>query len=267
MNEFFQYFSPFIRRRILSTHREKDSVRPNEEKGVAFITGASRGIGYAIAQHVAPMCSDLLVASKTEANITSAAKRLSAENHCKVHHMWSDLVDARAFADAAKQLVERTTKRVDWLILVAGYYVEGSLGEIGDIDFERNMLVNCHSAHYLVSGLLPFLKRSAAGKIILIGSTAAYEAYPLVPTYGIAKWALRGYAINLRKELMTQNVGVTFISPGGTLTDMWAGVDLPKHRLLEPDDIGKLVATVLTLSPQAVVEELIVRPMLGDVHE
>jgi len=181
--------------------------------------------------------------------------------------MWGDLINGRSFANSAKQLVASTTKRVDLLVLNAGYYVEGALNEIQDSDFERNMLVNCHSTHYIVSALLPFMKESQKGRIVIIGSTAAYEAYPLVPTYGIAKWGLRGYAINLRKELMPQDIGVTFISPGGTLTDMWAGEDLPEDRLLEPEDIGKLVAATMTLSHQAVVEELIVRPMLGDIHE
>jgi short-subunit dehydrogenase len=234
---------------------------------VAFITGASRGIGYSIARYVAPMCSHLLIASRKKANIAAAAKRLQKETGCQVHAIWGDLAKGRSFADAAKQLVATTTKRLDLLVLDAGYYVDGSLAEIADADFERNMLVNCHSAHYVVSALLPFLKKSRAGKIVLVGSTAAYEAYPLVPTYGIAKWGLRGYAINLRRELMAQHIGVTFISPGGTMTDMWAGVDLPKNRLLEADDIGKLVAAIMTLSQQAVVEELIVRPMLGDIHE
>ena len=239
----------------------------DENKAVAFITGASRGIGYAIARSIAPICSSLLIAAKTKENVTSAAERLQKETGCIVHSMWGDLAEGRSFADAAKQLVTNTTARVDLLVLNAGYYVEGALADIADTDFERNMLVNCHSSHYVVSALLPFLKKSQVGRIVLVGSTAAYEAYPLVPTYGIAKWGLRGYAINLRKELMAQNIGVTFISPGGTLTDMWAGVDLPKGRLLEPDDIGKLVAAIMTLSPQAVVEELIVRPMLGDIHE
>lgn len=242
-------------------------MTPDNKQAVAFITGASRGIGYAIARCVAPMCSHLLIASRTKANITAAAKRLKTETGCEVHPMWGDLAKGRSFADTARHLVTTTTKRLDLLVLDAGYYVEGSLADITDADFERNMLVNCHSAHYVVSALLTFLKKSPAGKIVLIGSTAAYEAYPLVPTYGIAKWCLRGYAINLRKELMEQNVGVTFISPGGTLTDMWAGVKLPENRLLEADDIGKLVAATMTLSRQAVVEELIVRPMLGDIHE
>jgi hypothetical protein len=65
----------------------------------------------------------------------------------------------------------------------------------------------------------------------------------------------------------SDNIGVTLINPGGTLTDLWEGEELAPNRLLEPSDIGKLISTILTLSPQAVVEELIVRPMLGDFHE
>ena len=62
-------------------------------------------------------------------------------------------------------------------------------------------------------------------------------------------------------------MGVTLVAPGGTLTDAWAGEEIPEGRLLEPADIGKLVAATLTLSSQAVVEEIIVRPMLGDIRE
>ena len=238
-----------------------------DRDAVALVTGGSRGIGYAIARNIAPMCSRLFVAAKTESSAVAAARRLAGETGCAVEPVWGDLVDGKAFAESAREVVRRTASRLDLLVLDAGYYVEGTLAGIAAEDFERNMLVNCHSAHYVTSTFLPLIKESRRGRIVIIGSTAAYEAYPLVPTYGIAKWGLRGYAINLRKELMSENIGVTFVSPGGTLTDMWAGVDLPEGRLLEPDDIGKLVAATMTLSPQAVVEELIVRPMLGDIHE
>lgn len=238
----------------------------NKRDSVAFITGASRGIGYAIARRIAPVCSHLFVASKRRKNIIAAAQKLREETEGRIHPLWGDLVQGKAYADSAKRLVEATTKRVDILVLNAAYYVEGALADIAAVDFERNMLINCHSAHYIVSALLPFLMKSPAGKIVIIGSAAAYEASP-IPTYGIAKWGLRGYAVNLRKELMAKNIGVTFLSPGGTLTDMWEDDHVPAGRLLEPDDIGKLVATLMTLSPQAVVEELIVRPMLGDIYE
>jgi NADP-dependent 3-hydroxy acid dehydrogenase YdfG len=121
--------------------------------------------------------------------------------------------------------------------------------------------------YHCVKKFADILKKQAGSKVILIGSTAGIEAYPLGPLYGVAKWGLKGYAINLRKELMNDNIAVTLINPGGTLTDLWAGEDLPPNRLLEPSDIGKLVTAILTLSQQAVVEEIIVRPMLGDMHE
>jgi short-subunit dehydrogenase len=88
-----------------------------------------------------------------------------------------------------------------------------------------------------------------------------------VPTYGIAKWGLRGFALNLRHELRDDGIGVTFLSPGGTLTDMWAGEDLPPNRLLEPTDVALMVAAITELSSQAVVDEIVLRPMLGDIHE
>ncbi len=234
---------------------------------VACITGASRGIGYQIARHLAPLCAELVLAGKTEETISAAVGKLSGETGCRLHPVWGDLADGRSRAEAIARNVSAVVSHLDVLVLNAGYYVEGSLGSIPDGDFERNCQVNFLSSHYLVTALLPLLKRSSRARIVLIGSTAAYEAYPLVPTYGVAKWALRGYAINLRREMMAENIGVTFLSPGGTLTDMWEGTDLPEGRLLDPADIGKLVAALLSLSPQAVVEELIVRPMLGDMHE
>ena len=136
-----------------------------------------------------------------------------------------------------------------------------------DEQFDTTLNVNFMSIHHIVKLFIEHLKTVKSSKIIIIGSTAAYEPYPLGAIYGVAKWALRGYAVNLRKELMKDYIGVTFISPGGTLTDLWEGEPLPENRLLEPSDIGKLVVAMLSLSNQAVVEEIIVKPMLGDIHE
>jgi len=242
-------------------------MKNNDNVRIALVTGAARGIGYAIVKAVATNYTHLVVASKRKPSIMKAARRLRNETDCEVIPMWGDLEDPQAVAKIARESVEKVAGKLDLLVLNAGYFIEGSLEEISVRDFERNMMVNCHSAHYLVSALLPLMSKSAGARIVIIGSTAAYEPYPLVPTYGIAKWGLRGYAINLRKELMCKGIAVSFVSPGGTLTDMWAGIELPARRLLEPEDIGKMVAAIVGLSPQAVVEEVIVRPMLGDIHE
>jgi short-subunit dehydrogenase len=72
--------------------------------------------------------------------------------------------------------------------------------------------------------------------------------------------------MDLRHELKADRIGVTFFAPGGTLTDMWDNNEVPNGRLLQPRDIGLLVAAITELSEQAVVDEIVLRPMLGDVQ-
>jgi NAD(P)-dependent dehydrogenase (short-subunit alcohol dehydrogenase family) len=181
--------------------------------------------------------------------------------------LWGDLAFGKKTADALAASVRQKVTHLDLLVLNAGYFVEGTLLQLPDKDFQRNLTVNFLANHYLIRALLARLKAAPHARIVIIGSTAAYEPYPLVPSYGVAKWALRGYAINLRRELAPQGIAVTFLSPGATLTDMWKGVELPPDRLLRPSDIGLLVEAITRLSPQAVPEELVIRSMLGDIHE
>jgi NADP-dependent 3-hydroxy acid dehydrogenase YdfG len=151
-------------------------------------------------------------------------------------------------------------------VLNAGYYIEGKLGEVADEDFRENLEVNFLSYYFLVKELLPLVRRSATRRIVIMGSTGAYEAYPGAPTCGVTKWALRGLAINLREELMEEHIGVTLLSPGATATRMWEREDVPANRLLNPNDIAEVVATIMRLSPQAVLDEVVMRPMHGEPH-
>jgi len=233
----------------------------------ALITGASRGIGFAVAKRVLPDASCLLITSRNKVRINKAKRLLEKGASASIVAGSFDHSNAQSAAKSLAAWATRNVTALDLLVLNAGFYVEGSLQEIGATDFEENLRVNFTVNHYIVQHLLPLIKRSSLRRIVITGSTAAYEAYPAVPTYGVAKWALRGYAANLRRELMHHNIGVTFVAPGGTLTDMWAGEVIPPERLLEPDDIAKLVHAIITLSSQAVVEEIIFRPMLGDMHD
>lgn len=231
----------------------------------ALITGGSRGIGKAIAEELVRAGHDILLVARNPETLERTATQLKSQTSTEVRRFVCDVGKTNEIEALRKYCVENSFVP-DVLVLNAGIFIEGSLTKSPPEAFHETLNVNFLSIFHTVRLFCDSL-RPRGGRIILIGSTAAYEPYPIGPLYGVAKWALRGYANNLRRELMKEGVGVTFIAPGGTLTDLWAGEDLPPKRLLEPSDIGKLVAAILSLSQQAVVEELIVRPMLGDIHE
>jgi short-subunit dehydrogenase len=236
------------------------------KKMLSLVTGGSRGIGYAIALELAKKGSDLLLVSRDEKKLFKAAKAIQAKTKSEISVFSCDLGAEKSVEKLAAHCI--SSKLIpDFLVLNAGIFIEGSLTDSNPDNYRKTLDVNLHSIYYLVRQLAKKMKSRPSPRIVLIGSTAAYEAYPVGALYGVAKWALRGYAVNLRKELMGEGIGVTFVAPGGTLTDLWAGEVLPPKRLLEPRDVGVLVAALTELSSQAVVEEIIVRPILGDMHE
>ena len=232
-----------------------------------LVTGATRGIGRAIVDEIAPLCSELTILARHADSLLALAASLETSMPAlRVHLLPVDLSDL-AGTSAAMNAWSQEVAGLDVLVLNAGTFSEGSLTEIPISDFEESLRINLLSSVVLVQSTTPMLSRSEKGRIVLIGSTAAYEDYPIVPSYGVIKWGVRSYASNLRHELRPLGIGVTLLSPGGTLTDMWEGEELEPNRLLEPRDVARLLVDTLTLSHQAVVEEIIVRPILGDIHE
>lgn len=96
-------------------------------------------------------------------------------------------------------------------------------------------------------------------------SIASKIAYPNGGSYSISKFALLGFSKVLREELKPTGIKVTSILPGATWSNSWAGVDLPEDRLMQAHDIAIPVWSALSMSPSAVVEEITIRPQLGDL--
>jgi NADP-dependent 3-hydroxy acid dehydrogenase YdfG len=98
-----------------------------------------------------------------------------------------------------------------------------------------------------------------------MSSIAGLKAYPGGGSYSISKFALRGFSVNLREELKKYNIKVTTIYPGAAYTDSWAASGIKKERFMEAGDIAKMIFAASRLSPQACVEDIILRPQLGDI--
>jgi len=96
-------------------------------------------------------------------------------------------------------------------------------------------------------------------------SIASVTAYAAGGSYSVAKFALMGFSKSLRLEGMPHGIRVSAVLPGATLTDSWAGVDLPASRFMDPADVAETIHTAFEINEQTVMEEVLLRPLLGDI--
>ena len=117
----------------------------------------------------------------------------------------------------------------------------------------------------LTRALLPGMIARGSGTILNICSTASITPYPNGGSYGIAKHALLGFSHTLREEMKRHGIRVVALLPGATLTDSWAGAGLPYSRFMPAEDVAESAYMAWRMSPRTVVEDILLRPMLGDI--
>lgn len=231
---------------------------------LAVITGASRGMGKAIAKKFAGEGYNLLLTAKTQQTVDNTkAEILSAYPSVEVKTFSADM----ALSDEIKKLAEfcLNTGVPDVLVNNAGIYKPGKCMDEPDEFMEEMMNVNFFSAYHLTRYLLPSMIKNARGHIFNICSIASLRAYEGGGGYSISKFALNGFSQNLRHELKPYGIKVTAVFPGAVLTDSWGDFDNSKKRIMEANDIADMIVASTKLSQQAVVEEIVIRPQLGDL--
>lgn len=231
----------------------------------AIITGASRGIGKAVASIFALHGYDLYLSSQNENNLLATIDELKRDYpNVSIDGKASDLSkkkDAQLFG----QWVLNKASTIDIVVNNAGSFVPGNISEEPDGALETMMEVNLYSAYHLTRTLLPAMMTAKAGHIFTICSIASLAAYPNGGSYSISKYALLGMTKNLRHELRPHGIKVTAVIPGAVYTDSWKGGGIPEERIMKVEDIASMIYSATRLSPQAVVEELVIRPQLGDL--
>jgi len=230
-----------------------------------IITGASRGLGKAIAEKFAAGGYDLYCCSRHAAALSATRDELSARYPGLT-------IEARAFdlgkKDQARQFGQWVLDKgvpVDVLINNAGTFLPGGVHDEEEGVLEQLIAVNLYSAYHLTRTLLPSMMARKKGHIFNMASVASLQAYPNGGAYSISKFALAGFSRNLREEMKPYGIKVTTVYPGAAYTDSWAASGVDPQRIMEAGDIAELIFSAGRLSPQATVEEILVRPQLGDL--
>lgn len=231
----------------------------------AVITGASRGIGKAVAEIFALNGYNLFLSSKNENNLLETIGQLQAKYP-------NITIDGKAFdlgikenAQLFSEWVNSVSNEVDVLVNNVGTYIPGNVSDEPDGALEEMLQVNLFSAYHTTRGLLPKMKAAKKGHIFTICSIASLDAYPGGGAYSISKYALLGFTRNLREELKEHGIKVTAVIPGAVYTDSWKGSGVSSARIMEAEDIAQMIFATTQLSPQAVVEDIVLRPQLGDL--
>lgn len=231
----------------------------------AVITGASRGIGKTLAKTFALHGYHLYLCSKTESNLLETIEELQAAYPAvSIDGKAADL-GHKTSAKLFGEWVLNNAGTVDVLINNTGTFIQGNVSDEPDGALETMLEINLYSAYHTTRTLLPRMKAQKSGHIFTICSIASLAAYPGGGAYGISKYALLGFTRNLRHELKEHGIKVTAVIPGAVYTDSWKGSGVAESRIMETEDLAKMMFAATQLSPQAVVEDIVLRPQWGDL--
>jgi short-subunit dehydrogenase len=228
------------------------------------ITGAGKGMGKATAEKFAEEGNNLYICARNEKELGETAKEFESKYNCKVFYTPADLSEKGSAQQFGKWVLEQT-KQVDILINNAGQFIPGSIYNEEDGLLEKMIEINLYAAYNVTRALLPAMMERKQGHIFNMCSIAALKAYANGGSYSISKFALMGFSKNLREELKPYNIKVTSVYPGAVYTSSWFGSGVPESRIMAAEDIAKVIFNSSKLSPQACIEDIVIRPLLGDI--
>lgn len=230
------------------------------------VTGGTKGIGKAIIHKFASQKKHIVTCARSESDLVKLKLELGLEYGAEFSFMQTDLSkreDVQKFVDFVNQIPEE----VEVLVNNTGFFLPGAIYSEEEGTLEQMINTNLYSAYHVTRGLIHKMIAQKKGHIFNICSTASIIPYINGGSYCISKFALYGMTKVLREEMKAHDVKVTAILPGATYTASWEDADtgLPLERFMKAEDVADAVYGAYSLSNQSVIEEILIRPQLGDI--
>jgi len=234
-------------------------------KPVILVTGASQGIGAAIAKVFAKEIrgARLALVARNEKNLAAVARtctKLGATAEC-----FACDVGDEASVSAMAAAVTKCFGGVDVLVNNAGKFAGAPFTEMSVADFDRIVAANLRSVFLVSRALVPGMIARGRGDVFNMSSIAGLQAYPGGAAYCAAKFGVTGLSKVMRAELRDKGVRVCCVHPGATVSPSWDGSGVPAERMMPAGDVARAFFDIYRLSRRTVVEEIVLRPQLGDL--
>ncbi|MGE4221278.1 MAG: SDR family NAD(P)-dependent oxidoreductase [Alphaproteobacteria bacterium] len=204
----------------------------------ALIVGASYGIGYESARTLLAEGADAIIVSSNSDKIAAAAERLVGEAGRSVPHLAADVTHSQDVERLAAWVAQRTD-RLDILVHAVGGSRRAAFGELDDADWLANYEFNILGTVRVIRAMLPFLRRSEMGRIVILGAAAARMPYAHQVVSNVHKAGLFGLVKTLAGELAPDNIRINSVAPGRTRTPLWIdrADKLARERGVDPEVI------------------------------
>jgi NADP-dependent 3-hydroxy acid dehydrogenase YdfG len=230
-----------------------------ELKGqVAVFTGAARGIGAAISKQLASMGATVILAARDKARLQQVQLDIQTTGGT-AHIAEIDLLDESSITALAKT-IETQHRRCDILVNNAGIGLIGKpLVETSPSDWDKMMGTNLRGPYLMIRALAPLMIAAQSGHIINISSLAGRNPLPNGAAYSASKWGLNGLTYSVAEELRPHNIRVSVVAPGSVNT-AFSTSDKNADKKIQPSDVARVVAMLVTQASQSFVSEVLLRP-------
>ena len=228
----------------------------------AVVTGASKGIGYAIAAALAQAGANVVLCARSAEDVARACRELEGKGQGRVVGVTCDM---RVY-DEARRLIGRAVEefdRIDILVNNAGVGVFAPIDELSVDDWHRVIETNLNGVFYACHAAIPHMKRRGGGYIINIASLAGKNPVLGGSAYNASKFGLVGFSEAMMLDVRHQGIKVSYVMPGSVAThfndhtpsdaDAWK---------IQPEDIGEMVADLLHMHPRTLPSKIEVRPSM-----
>jgi len=225
---------------------------------VAVVTGASRGIGLAIARRLGQMGARLTISARQETTLNAAASGLRQAG-IEVLAVPADVAQPAAVAEVVRK-TNKTFGEIDILVNNAGIALFSPIHDLREEDWNRVMDTNLKGVFLCSKAVIPQMLRRQKGYILNISSLAGKNAFAGGGVYCASKWGLLGLTYCMAEDLRAHGIRVAAVCPGSVQTEFSPHAGKDPKKMLQPEDVAHAVAMIVTQAPQSFISEVLLRP-------